>query len=124
MVVVYMRSSPAHSKALVVQPAPNVPSDASAAQTAVGQYFCQIYDLISARNGRVHQISHATPDTAQQSRYLETQLKVAHGALARARDSIAHVELRLEAERSAREAAEAQARAEQDACNEAMRLLD
>src|SRR6476469_5773052 len=119
-----MRDSPPSSNALVVQPMSHAhPETRGHKKSEVGQFFCQVYDLIAARNGRA-QRSAPSPDNTQQSRYLESQLKVAHGALARARDSLAHVELRLEAERAAREAAEEQARADQDACNEAMRLLD
>jgi colicin import membrane protein len=69
-------------------------------------------------------LSLVRPHAEEKSRTDESQLRAAHAALATARESILGMELQLEAERRARQDAEERIRIEQQACQEAMRLLE
>ncbi|MEA3153460.1 MAG: hypothetical protein QOK44_1049 [Betaproteobacteria bacterium] len=118
-----MRDQSFNDNGIVVHPDLTPRPDAAREALDPQDHFCQIYDLISVRMGRAHRTLQARPHAEQKAISVESQLRATQAALGRAHESIVEIGRQLEAERRAREDAEAVCRSEQHACGEAMRLL-
>jgi hypothetical protein len=109
---------------IVLQPPMTAQKNAAQEAADAGEHFCQMYDLAAARMGRPHPTLQLRLHAEQRSRSVESQLRATQGALAKAHESIVQMGLELDAERHAREDAEAISRSEQLASRDAMRLLE
>lgn len=115
-----MHNPSSQADGLVIHPVITPRQHAAGERADVGEHFCQMFDLISARKGRARPALQAHAE----ERSAELELRATQGALARAHESIVKIGLELEAERRARQYAEVKSRVEQHACEEAMEVLD
>jgi hypothetical protein len=119
-----VRDPSSNDSGIVLQPPMTAQKSAAQEAADAGEHFCQMYDLAAARMGRPHPTLQLRLHAEQRSRSVESQLRATQGALAKAHESIVQMGLELDAERHAREDAEAISRSEQRASRDAMRLLE